>query len=379
MKKILAIFLVAFVCAGFGAAKFGFRKSRTDSMLQWQRVCKITIPYYAASTLSNIPVRFSTNATPASENDFPAEMLTTGGANACRSDGGDVRFTADAMGTIPCPSELEGTITFAASPPTGAKACWWARVPTINTADATVWVWYHNPAATMPAANDATWGAQAVWSNSYAAVYHLKEATNATVYDSTANANNSTAQTFTQAAGAIGGAADFSFYDKYISTGKNFVVGTGPFSVEQWLNLTDNATYHEPFSYGGSNVNFVIACYYNGHALSTWPWNDLWLISSFTLNTWHKVVITGNGGVAVNRILRMYLDGGLGASLTVNYNFTNATIMIGANQSAPNERWKGGIDETRISSIARSADWIAWEYTDQLGTSAKTVGTPGSP
>ena len=111
---------------------------------------------------------------------LPTEMLTTSGTYASQSDGGDIRFTQDALGKIPLPADMIGSYTQGASPPTSCVANFWVYLPAIystsNTLN-TIYVWYHaSITETWPLATDATWGSKLVWSQAngvgYSAVWH---------------------------------------------------------------------------------------------------------------------------------------------------------------------------------------------------------------
>jgi hypothetical protein len=83
-----------------------------------------------------------------------------------------------------------------------------------------------------------------------------------------------------------------------------------------------------------------------------------------TVGAWSHVVGTYDGGT-----VRLYVNGVQGgtAPLSGSINYGNSKdLAIGSRSPyAPGLFWNGLLDEVRISSVARSADWIATEYANQ--------------
>lgn len=106
------------------------------------------------------------------------------------------------------------------------------------------------------------------------------------------------------------------------------------------------------------------------------PWHGLWLHgtnpifnsltgSSVSTGQWHYIVAVQSGGTGE----QLYVDGQLAAqSNTVQNANGNGTCEIGNNSVS--ETFPGLIDELRISSVARSADWIGTEYNNQSSPSS---------
>ena len=112
---------------------------------------------------------------------FPSESLDSTSANKAKSDGGDLRFSSDAAGTVELPAEIRRWVQDAS--PANVRAEVHVKVPALSrTATTTIYVWYANAAATKPAATDPN-GSQAVWDSGFVGVYHL---------DNTATIDNST-------------------------------------------------------------------------------------------------------------------------------------------------------------------------------------------
>ena len=118
---------------------------------------------------------------------FPAEALDSGSANKALSDGADLRFSTTTAGTTELPFEVVRWVQDATLG--NRKATVHVKVPALSVgATTTIYVWYKNASATMPAVGDAN-GRNAVWS-SYAHVLHLNDTSAAT------NSTGATAWTY---------------------------------------------------------------------------------------------------------------------------------------------------------------------------------------
>lgn len=92
-------------------------------------------------------------------------------------------------------------------------------------------------------------------------------------------------------------------------------------------------------------------------------------------NTFEHVVVAHDGTA-----IKYYINGTLKASTTVSTDFesnaNNLLIGSGFRSNGTQIYYPGVIDEVRVSSIARSADWITTQYNNQSATS--TFYTLGS-
>ena len=86
-----------------------------------------------------------------------------------------------------------------------------------------------------------------------------------------------------------------------------------------------------------------------------------------TMNSWHYCVVTFQGGVSSGS--QMYVDG-VATRCSFTMSVQNQTVgpFIGYGNVGRQYR-TGGIDEARISSTVRSADWILAEYNNQSSPS----------
>jgi len=316
-------------------------------------------------------------------------MLITGGANAAKSDGSDIRFSSDSAGSNGLHAEIVYWVQDATTD-ANRKAEIWVSCNPSSSADTTIYVWYKNPSATAPPANDATFGSQGVWDSNYAGVLHLANGTILTATDSTSHANNGTLDNLpTAVAGQIDGAANFANSGGYVNNNEAIsnaslsptVAAGGPITIEFWFYPQLSAATAQTivqFSDGGSNV--LVASFDGGGNL-VFSWNggyQMMVAAAPSLNAWHHIVYAAPGTGGYTRLL--YIDGvstGSGSG-SPDPSFSVSTYVLGASVgSGYSYGYKGSMDEFRMSSSVRSADWVQTEYNNQKSPS--TFWTVGSP
>lgn len=149
----------------------------------WGRKCVISIQSSKISaTLTDYTVKLT-------EVNFPSEMLDADGANPCRTDGGDIRFSSDAAGTTELPVHVK--YISLNNDPALSKIQVYVKVASVSSsADTDIYVWYDAPSETLPAAT-ATYGSEAAYPTSiWWGVYYC---TTSSFLDETANSNDGTA------------------------------------------------------------------------------------------------------------------------------------------------------------------------------------------
>jgi RHS repeat-associated protein len=304
---------------------------------------------------------------------------TANGGNVTNSNGYDIIFTSDAAGSTVIPFERE-----AYSPTTGA-AIYWVQLPALShITDTTFYIFYGNSSVTTDQSNK-----NGVWDSNFQGVWHLQE-TSGQQHDSTSNANNSTGVSVTtegSAAGEVGGADQFNASHPDHVDLPNIALTTG-FTLEFWMYPTSFTSYERMIT---KEFTSNSAPWYDyGLTLDTSSTQKLdlgfdqagtllQLISTRTvsLNQWTHVVGTYDGAN-----LKIYVNGTLDSSAAASG--TIATISqsteIGYNNVYTPQSFTGNLDEARISSVARSADWIATEYNNESSPSTFfSVGLANAP
>jgi hypothetical protein len=308
----------------------------------------------------------------ADQADFPVLISGTysylatvaNGGEVQNANGYDIIFTSDAAGTIKLDHEIESY-----NPTTGAVNLWVRITVLSHTADTVIFMQYGNAAIAASQENRS-----GVWGSSYAAIYHFADGGNSTLLDSSVNANALINSGTTAVPGQIGTAiAGSSAGYAYSSATTNLPTGSNPRTIEAWFKFPNNPNAHVPmYAYGNQGNGDAFGWEYTNdgnlrldayNVAQSFPW-------SFDTN-WHHLVATLPPGQNNITGALMYLDGvqqtANGATAGV---LNTGSAFIGVNY---NNWWSvhGNIvlDEYRIATVARSADWITAEYNNQSSPS----------
>jgi len=308
--------------------------------------------------------------------NFPTLVKIAGDADMATalSTGYDVRFT-DAGGTNLLAYETESWTGGAGA---SVTANIWVKVPTVATAaDTDIYVYYGNLSITTNWSTTtstltnctAITNAQCVWkegsSQNYAGVWHLNDPTSPT--DSTSNANNGTNNGVTATTGKVGGAGSFvQSSNQDINVGSNASLDiTGDISVFAWIKSPSSGSYKDILTkYNGSTTFYLYLVdddlrWFDGSERSSG-----YAVSS---DAWTMVGATREDG-----LITLFANGiSVGPQFTsLTVSSINASAFIGG-LSNNTQYFDGLIDESRISSTARSADWIKFEYANQSSADAE--------
>ena len=304
-----------------------------------------------SSDLTDFPVLISE----ASDADLKTQA---NGGKVHDSNGYDIIFVAG-DDTTKLDHEIEKYVA------TTGEIEMWVRIPTLShTVDTVIYMYYGNNLITSSQENRT-----GTWNSNYAGVWHLKE-TSGTQYDSTSNGNNSsTVSVITQgsATGQIDGADQFNGSSDYVQV--NGLIGS-PSSVtlSVWANLNSGAGYGEVISLGdhvvlrvGAGSNGAEGIYNDGSKWQTTASN-----TSYAETGFHYFTFVVD---SVNHTQAIYVDGIQKAQTNhtgaISYSGLGSNTLFGRNGEANSFYFNGVIDEPRVSSSARYANWIATEYTNQ--------------
>lgn len=330
--------------------------------------------------------------------DFPVVVLLTNSNfdfSDAQSAGQDIRFT-DSDGTTLLSYEIEfwnsGT----------GNATIWVKVPQIDQASNTdsIYMYFDNPDATS--AEDA----DAVWSNNYAAVYHMNNnpaGSAPQIIDSTSNnRHGTTAGTMNSGdlvAGKLGNAVEFDGSNDRIELPTGVFSSLTQGTVEAW-------TYWQG-SVGGE-VEAILSAF-NGTCWIQWTIDDIGADESY--NTWQDTncgyvggiksninmgsgvldnawghmaftVTTGVGNAMYgNGTLRTqtYERGGSTGTLFLDDSGVSGQYWIGNTPEFLSEAFTGRIDELRVSSVPRSSSWIGAQYSSMNGSYIDYSGNDETP
>ena len=294
--------------------------------------------------------------------DFPVLVKLTSSNfdfSKALSTGYDIRFTSD-NGTTLLKYERER------HDQANSLAEYWVKVPSISNTSPTNFYLYYGKSDAADGADPTN-----VWDANYKGVWHKKDITTSTINDSTVNANNGTKRAANEpieADGKIGKAQDYDGTDDYISLGSGSslnITGTA-LTLETWVNLDvieDEAIICKANSVGEApykqytlemgNSKLWLGADYDGTFAGNY---DTTVITT----GWKYVVVTYDGSN-----VRFYIDGALSTSSSRTGNIGSHStwkLLFSGVDYSKTYGIDGKMDETRISSITRSAAWIKASY-----------------
>ena len=341
--------------------------------------CSLQVPissftYYRPIVISHLNVANSdqTDFPVLVSGTFPYLATIANSGQVRNSHGYDIIFTSDAAGQNQLDHEID---TYN---PTSGAASFWVRIPTLShTADTTIYMWYGSSAIVTSQENKA-----GVWKNGYGAVWHLGDGNTVNALDSI-GVDNAAVSNVTAQAGKIGGAASLTgYYTSFMAAPNNASLKpTSAITLEGWVNPSWLGNYNQVFSMDYW-ANGTWTSPYHSYSLSSQQYNSnlAFVVTASGPTTkevdsthiaptsqWTHVAGTYDGSYA-----RIYLNGAQDAtpvalSGAIDYGQSQALTIGMASIYDINVgcEWKGLLDELRVSSVARSADWIATEYNNQ--------------
>lgn len=319
-----------------------------------------------ASDLTNFPVLIS--------GTYTYLKTVANGGKVENANGYDITFYSDSGLTTLL--KFERVIWVA----TTGVVEFWVKIPTLTSAVPTIiYLSYGNTAITTDQQDAVN-----VWDADYKGVWHLPDGTTLTANDSTGNNNDGTlTNTPTATSGKIDGAANFaSASSQYITMGDVIEAGTNAITLEAWANPADvnqvatiigKRSTTAPFfiqyemlvgyvASGGiftasKQISFFITSDGIANAISKRT------TANVADGSFHHVVVTYSGTTVL-----IYIDGS-SVALTTDITGTPGNVD---NDGAFRIAHDGtnflncAVDEARVSiGIARSATWIATEYSNQ--------------
>lgn len=316
------------------------------------------------------------------------------------ANGADLRFTK-VGDVVRLPHQIESWNSAT------KQATVWVLVDTVYGSNGTQKIRMHWGNASAPSLSsgptvfDTAAGFQAVW--------HFNGT--ADEVDATPNGFNAVAASApTSAAGAVGPARQFNGTSQYFSV-PNSASGALNFSqansytLSSWINpaaiSTAGNTGHKIIDKGDNQ--YVLATY--GPDATTRYWeitirgNGAWnqcqadgsfagstaILASSSVGSWHHLVGTYTGGAVGSPVTQhLYYDGVLVNQCAITNDTPdgrvetmNVHLGVQAAGTAPGSTfsryWNGLLDEPRLASRARSADWVKLEYANQRPTGQSLV------
>ena len=366
---------------------FDFRKPITIDRT------KVGVTGTGASTLANYPLLFSVT---------DVDLKSTGnGGDVTSASGDDILFRAvDAAtcgGTGPCTLDHE---IESYDPATGELVAW-VRVPSLNTnaagSDTVLYIYYGNVAVTASIED-----ADGVWDANYKGVWHLEETvtdelTSGTHVDSTTPAENGAQNGNVTATGQVFKGQDQDGTDDYIQTTSNELKTADTFTISTWFKA-DATTLGKHLVWQGdvagngwaggvddcsanqdemhlalgqvTDANSALddrLSFYLGCTIDSGG-DNLNLGTAFTDTTGFNHVAVTVSSLSTAPAAELFLNGVSVATDTGTVAATPRaawdTDMRFGRPGAAQRYHNGIIDEVRISTVARNADWIKTVYNN---------------
>lgn len=326
--------------------------------------------YYSSISINSAQV-------PSTQTDFPVLVSVTdarfktvaNGGHVQNSSGFDIRPYSDSgITTAITGYELERYNA------TTGEVVMWVKVSSLSSSTTPIYLAYGNSSLTTDGSSTTT------WSNSFLGVYHVKDGTTLSVSSATGS-NNGTNHSATATTGQIDGAAGFaSASSQYIDLAQT--IAPSAITLSAWVNATSfpgayngvvvrsNAAYT---SYAmllvKSNGKLTVAM--NGASARTYDGTGSHTLST---GTWYYLTATYDSSAGTVGYVNASSDGTVSAA--GNLVILTANTYIGDDNNTASRFWNGTIDEARVASVARSANWITTEYNNQSAPGTfETLGT----
>ncbi len=326
--------------------------------------------YSTWSFTENITLNTSATGAAITENvqDFPVLVRLTSSNfifSEAKGKGQDLRFSK--------PSGLHLNYEIERWDSAGGAAEIWVKLDTVfgNTTGQSVKMHWGQSSAADSSKSGMVFGT----SNGFSGVWHL----NASVNDATPNAYNGTDNGSTDGLALIGHGRRFNGTTNFITFGN--AAGSAPnLTASMWIKTNTAAAYQQPFgkfpndttakgwgfmcrvSAEDSAIHFRIG---SEGTYGGWP-DPVRMNKMYSPGQWDHIVGTYD---FQSHTGRLYRNGALKVSAvnTDGRGVDNLSMLLtfGRYSGGTSEYFNGDADELRVSSLARSADWIKLEYENQ--------------
>lgn len=343
--------------------------------------------YSQPELLSNFPVLVVFRT------DQPASFLYS---NVASTNGWDLRFY-NSNETAELKYEIESWAT-------NADSHVWVQVPMLSSSNDHIWAYWGNSNLAAAPAVYTTNGA--TWSEGFVGVWHLAAAG---WKDSGPYGHiGGTSGTVNRVSGVVNGAADFSGTKSCVSVANSSSLQlTTAGTLEGWLYMH---SYHrrsptqggDGIIHKGNQVDFSDESY----SLQTWNVGHNAALA-IVYDDYEWLMLVGNSGLALNSwthiagswtptTAQIYKDGKNDGSSSHAYLLPRVTpgrlVLADQNDSVMDYGFDGVLDELRVSSVKRSANWVwatwmtmasntafaRYGAETQLGSGVDRYGVPDS-
>ena len=241
----------------------------------------------------------------------------------------------------------------------------WVRVPRIDAGVSTdsIMMYYNNTAALDGQDADN------VWDSSFQMVYHANESSG-NLQDSTSNTNDGTAAGTAGygATGAIGSGIDLERDDsaRFVVNSLTLNPSTTDLTIQAWIRPEDINVSQPFFSQknGTGQGRTLLKLDTTNEAVTWLGGTPLSADTALGSGTFYHLVLTYDNTAGV---VHFYLNGASdSADISASAESATGSWVVGSHKDE-GSFFDGIIDEMRVSSTIRSADWIEAEYLSQNG------------
>jgi hypothetical protein len=292
------------------------------------------------------------------------------GGHVQNANGYDIHFFSDAGLTQRIPAERERY--------DGASGTYvgWVRVPNVShSVDTVVYLAYGDSEVSSDPNEHPTYGKASVWSSDYIGVWHFGDGSTLSLLDSTGNNYTLTNSGSTPVAGQISGAINMQ-NGNTLSSGLD-LSGSSEVTIEAWYKGTFGVDAKQAGQDLGTN---------NAYRFSVWSntslrqaWGAQYSQSSYTVganDSWRQYSMVYDGTRPQGSRAAVYSNG---SAVELIWEYSPSYVPSSLPTFSSSFSWTTNNtiqwDEFRISTTARSADWILTQYNNQ--NNPGNIGSPG--
>ena len=298
------------------------------------------------SDLYNFPVLVTTT-----DNDL---RTVVNGGHVVNSNGYDIIFTdANYIRLDHQVESYDGT---------SGSLIAWVRIPVLSaSSNSVIRMLYGNPQIVADPSSTGTWGPE------YSGVWHMDDLSDATI-----NGNDGIDGGSTSAGGIIGNGLQFNGNSLVSIPRSDNLEASNNLTVSMWVRRSgEQNQWAKPLWYGRNDVNpwGPYGFEFNGdsdnsiyfHVTNGTLSGNVLTGTVINNNTWYLLTGTYDGST-----VRFYLNDNFVGSTPLagpigHYNTIGLTL---GNRSTGGQGFTGYIDEVRVSTVTRSADWIMTGYNN---------------
>ncbi len=314
-------------------------------------------------------------------------VLVSGTISATVGNGGSIQHTVTQSGgyalTIPADAVITSDLActtrvagweFESYSATNGAALFWFKAGTVShTADSVYYICYGEPSITTQQAT-----VSATYDSNAGGVWHWPDGSTIQNADSTASGNTTIATV--AITGKIDGGAAAAFALASCCAGANL---SPPSTVtyEGWANFTNlSNSFNTIGAYDNNRVignggGYDLSVTATGHvtALINIGGNLLTIagLQTLTTATWYHLAFTYSNASGLTTYVNGVQDGniaGIGTMIDYSGNASSPGMRFGTSLNAGS--MTGNLDEHRVSTSVRSADWLRTEYNNQTNPAA---------